>query len=96
MAEALKLLKEQKHLLELKEIEFIKKYLDNTKRITNKEITRIVYSILSQKKYKLKDVLKVAKLSKATYMRWIKRLNEKDKDSEIKEKMIQIRQENLK
>lgn len=96
MAEALKLLKEQKHLLELKEIEFIKKYLDNTKRITNKEITRIVYSILSQKKYKLKDVLKVAKLSKATYMRWIKRLNEKDKDSEIKEKMIQIKQENLK
>lgn len=41
-------------------------------------------------------MLKVAKLSKATYMRWIKRLNEKDKDYEIKEKMIQIRQENLK
>ena len=31
-------------------------------------------------------MLKVAKLSKATYMRWIKRLNEKDKDYEIKEK----------
>ena len=39
-------------------------------------------------------MLKVAELSKATYMRWIKRLNEKDKDYEIKEKMIQIRQEN--
>lgn len=52
---------------------------------------RIVHSLRGD--YRLKDILAVANLPKATYMYWQKRLDREPKDQSLQEKILEIRAE---
>lgn len=55
---------------------------------------RVIYEIIEDTKYKVKDVLTALNFPKSTYMYWKNRLHDKDKDLAIMEAIKKIRQEN--
>ncbi|MBU0279400.1 IS3 family transposase [Gemella sp. zg-1178] len=61
-------------------------------RCRNKTIAQTIEVL--RDKYKLKDLLKYFHLAKSTYMYWQKRLNRPNKDIEIENKILNIRNEN--
>jgi len=69
-------------------------YLKGLRRLRLKEAkwkkrARVVHSLRGS--YRLKDILAVAKLPKATYMYWQKRMNKPNPDLELEEEIKEIR-----
>lgn len=80
--------------LKIKDRECIFKRTEETAfrgRSSTEKTARIVHSLRGQ--FKLKDILAVAGLPKATYMYWQKRFDRENPNKELENKIIEIREE---